>query len=81
MKGRSVWAEVNREEVWMCVLEGKDRMYFGGGEVVSPDYEIILGKPHTMGFLVITNIVEFLCCGNLCSNNFCFCPYSLLSQS
>lgn len=46
----------------MCVLEGKDRMYFGGGRVVSPDYEIILGKPHTMGFLVITNIVEFLCC-------------------
>lgn len=27
----------------MCVLEGKDRMYFGGGRV-SPDYEIILGK-------------------------------------
>lgn len=37
-------------------------MYFGGGRAVPPDYEIILGKPHIMGFLVITDTVEFLCC-------------------
>lgn len=45
----------------MWVLEGRDKMYFVGGRVL-PDYEIILGKPHIMGFLVITGTVEFLCC-------------------